>query len=171
MASTVTFKWQQDDVCAASLTFILSTELRGLCVKGTLETQEECGTEECNSWSRLVSVCEGSDELPTPSIAIATLPVASCSGPVPGHSLGSHFGAAGDVRAPAPSTERRSAHRHCPDPSLNAWGQKRWAQAWASGELWERSKTGAGQETMRHISVPQTRFILPLTQDQPDRGI
>lgn len=73
-----------------------------------------------NGWRTTVSLCEGSAELPTSSIAIATLLVASYPGLAPGRSSRSRCGAAGDARAPAPSTGPRSAHRRCPDPSLNA---------------------------------------------------
>lgn len=108
--------------CSFSNPHLQSLKLRAvkfLRVERTLEKQEVFGTKGCNSWS-IVSVCEGSIELPTSSIAIATLLVASYSGPAPGRSSRSRSGAAGDARAPAPSTEPRSAHRRCPDPSLSA---------------------------------------------------
>lgn len=65
-------------------------------------------------------MCEGSVELPPSSLAIAALLVASCPWPAPGRSSGSRSGAAGDVRAPAPSTGPRPARRHCPGQSPSA---------------------------------------------------
>lgn len=111
--------------------------VRFLCWKNNKKRKRKSEEQEGETAGGGGVSARGQRQAPPPpsSLAIAARLVAFCPSPGPGRSSGSRSVAAGDARAPAPSTAPRPARRHCPGQSPSAWGRRRWGRWRASGGL------------------------------------